>query len=510
MNINSNNDFFSNVNIDDHNLYPFFLKNIEFERFRHIPHLNLDFQHPISVISGTNRSGKTTVLMALACSHVKFMRRNPTNGNLERNTWSSLMKFTNHDKQVEDWTYHITYRTGTRLLPAKRGQRKADTNKWNGIGKKETQFNFRSVVYIDLDRVLPARFFNAKVFNQAKQSIIENLEPTKKIKLEKYLSYVLEQNFNIDTVTSVNDKDVFKYTNSTFEYSSFNTATGEDVLTKIILDIIEAEPKSLILIDEIEMGLHPKIQRRLMDVIRDLSKTEQKQFIITSHSSTILDSVTPKSRIFIERSYQNEYKSINGISVSAALTKMDAKAFPLIDLYCEDDLAKDIIRAGIKYCEQQHSLQNISQLINILPVGGHDKVYNFFKNHECTYPVKKIKTGYGCVLDGDTREMLNKQRQPLYPAEENLHFLYSNESPEKFLTRFYLSIHPNHAIQYYLDNENNHYFFEAIKNNSSFDSKRDIFNYCWTEFVKTMEGQAYLDELSAFIFMLYEKFSAEL
>lgn len=510
MNINSNSDFFSNINIDDHTLYPFFLKNIEFERFRHIPYLNLDFQHPISVISGTNRSGKTTVLMALACSHVKFMRRNPTNGSLERNTWSSLMKFTNHDKQVQDWTYHITYRTGTKLLPPKRGQRKAVTNKWNGIGKKETQFSFRSVVYIDLDRVLPARFFNAKVFNQAKTSIIENLEPTKKTKLEKYLSYVLEQNFNVDAVTSVNDKDVFRYTNSTFEYSSFNTATGEDVLTKIILDIIEAEPKSLILIDEIEMGLHPKIQRRLMDVIRDLSKTEQKQFIITSHSSTILDSVTPQSRIFIEKSYQNEYKSINCISVSAALTKMDAKAFPLIDLYCEDDLAKDIIRKGIKYCEQQNNLQNISQLINILPVGSHDKVYNFFKNHEHIYPIKNIKTGYGCVLDGDTRTMLNNRRQPLYLAEENLHFIYSNESPEKFLTRLYLSIHPNDAIEYYLDNENNHYFFEAIKQNSDFDSKGDIFNYCWEEFIKTTNGQAYLNELSAFIFMLYQKFSIEL
>lgn len=258
------------------------------------------------------------------------------------------------------------------------------------------------------------------------------------------------------------------------------------------------------------MGLHPKIQRRLMDVIRDLSKTEQKQFIITSHSSTILDSVTPKSRIFIERSYQNEYKSINDISVSAALTKMDAKAFPLIDLYCEDDLAKSIIRKGIKYCEEQNSLQNINVLINILPVGGHDKVYSFFKNHEQIYSIKKIKTGYGCVLDGDTRSMLNNRRQTLYPPENNLHFIYSNESPEKFLTRFYLSLHPNDTIQYYFDNVDNHYYFAAITQSSHFTDKNEVFNYCWTEFVKTTQGQAYLNELSAFILNLYETFSAEL
>ena len=42
-----------------------------------------------------------------------------------------------------------------------------------------------------------------------------------------------------------------------------------------------ANEKSLILIDEIEMGLHPKVQRRLMDVIRDISRNEKKQFIIT-------------------------------------------------------------------------------------------------------------------------------------------------------------------------------------------------------------------------------------
>ncbi|WP_151710442.1 AAA family ATPase, partial [Acinetobacter brisouii] len=317
MNINSNFGFFLNVNIDNHHQYPFFLKTVEFHPFRHIPHLKVEFKHPISVISGTNRSGKTTILMALACSHLNFMRRNPKNGSLERNTWSSLMKFTIHDKQKDDWNYFITYRKGNKTESPKRGQRKALTNKWNGIGKKESQFNFRDVIFIDLDRIAPARFFNDKVYNEAKKSIVNNLTVTKIGKLEKYLSYVLEENFKINALAQVNDKDVFKYETS-YEYSSFNTATGEDVLTRIIIDIVEATPKSLILIDEIEMGLHPKIQRRLMDVIRHVSREDQKQFIITSHSSTILDSVEPPSRIFIEKDHHGAYKSIQNISVSAA------------------------------------------------------------------------------------------------------------------------------------------------------------------------------------------------
>lgn len=81
--------------------FPKFVKGIKLEKFRHISNLTVDFQHPISVIAGTNRSGKTTLLMALACSHYEFNKRNVINGTLERHTWSSLMYFTDNDKQTE-------------------------------------------------------------------------------------------------------------------------------------------------------------------------------------------------------------------------------------------------------------------------------------------------------------------------------------------------------------------------------------------------------------------------
>ena len=54
------------------------------------------------------------------------------------------------------------------------------------------------------------------------------------------------------------------------------------------------------------MGLHPKIQRRLMDVIRNVSRNDNKQFIMTPHSGTILDSVCLSSRIFIEKNNRGD------------------------------------------------------------------------------------------------------------------------------------------------------------------------------------------------------------
>lgn len=302
INPNADKDYVNSLDLSIAKVYPKFLKTIELEPFRHIQSLKVHFNHPISVISGTNRSGKSTLLMAIACSHFNFVKRNPQNGNLERHTWSSLMQFTNKDLQTEDWTYYITYKLGDKN-DRKKGQRKKSTKKWNGIAKKESQFNFRDVVFIDLDRISPARNFSKVIFNKSKSSQGVTISTNNSVIIEQYLSYILEETFTLNKLASYQDKDIFNYQN-TNQYSSYNAATGEEVLTKIIVDIVEAQTNSLILIDEIEIGLHPKVQRRLIQVLYHISRHYNKQFILTSHSQTILSSVPDISRVFIEKNYQ--------------------------------------------------------------------------------------------------------------------------------------------------------------------------------------------------------------
>jgi len=508
MNINSDIAYFENLDIEDKRNFPIFLKRLEFSPFRHIKKLDIIFNHPISVISGTNRSGKSTILMALACSHTDFQKRNPKNGKLERHTWGAIMKFTSHDEQKEDWTYYITYKKGEKP-ERKRGQRKKTTKKWNGIGKKESQFKNRQVIFIDLDRIVPARFFGDKILNLTNDTLISEVSSENISTIESYLSYILEERTVISRIAQHLDKEVYRYNNQN-KYTSFNAASGEDVLTRIIIDTVEAPKKSLILIDEIEMGLHPKVQRRLMDVIRNISRNEEKQFILTTHSPTILDSLSDKSRIFIEKNHNGEYRGIQNISVSAALTKMDSKSYPLVDLYCEDDEAKRIIEKGISAVERKNNLNNFSSLINIIVSGSASLTYTYFKSHKDTYDSKKIKVGFGCILDGDMKLVKNSKGQFSYPAEEHLHFLYSNECPEKFLTRAYLNKHPNVNIEYYLENENPHYLFKAIIDNSEFNTKDEVFEYCWTLITDSEKGKIYIKTLEDFLIKLVKYYSHDL
>ena len=89
------------------NMYPQFFSRIEFETFRHIQNLSVEFKNPITVISGSNKSGKTSILLAIACSHYNFHKKDYSNGNFKRTTWGDVMKFTNYDQQQVDWTYFV-------------------------------------------------------------------------------------------------------------------------------------------------------------------------------------------------------------------------------------------------------------------------------------------------------------------------------------------------------------------------------------------------------------------
>lgn len=493
-NPNKDKDKLDSMDIENENNFPFFLKKIRLNPFRHINNLTIEFRHPISVISGINKSGKSTILMAIACSHYEFKKRNPQNGNLDRYTWSALMQFTNGDLQNRDWTYYITYKQGKKLLENKRGQRKGNTGKWNGIAKKQGQFNFRDVVFIDLDRVSPARNFSKVIFNRTKRSNEFPISEQNTQKIEDYLSYIFEQKFSLNKLATYQDKDIFKYKDGRNQYSSYNAAAGEEVLIKIIIDTVEAKEKSLILIDEIEVGLHPKIQRKLIQVLYHIAINDHKQFILTTHSQTILASVPEKSRIFIERDYNGNFKSIPDISINVALSKMDSETYPLVELYCEDETSCKIINKAIEDLRSRE-YPDINNLISIMISGAANKTYDYYMAHKETNEKRKlIKVKCACILDGDMKKQQNFDHN-----DSNLHFLYSEENPEVFLVKAYHQKNPNANLSYHIENSDNHCLFGKLVELGVCQDTDKAFELCWDAFISTNEGKQYLEELEEFL-----------
>lgn len=493
-----------NQNLDTENVFPRLIRQVRFDSFRQIRNLTINFTSPVTVVSGTNRCGKTTILLSIACSHFDFKKRNYSNGKLERQTWSNVLKSVDHDKQNSDWTYHLQIKTGAKL-EERRGQRKLLTKKWNGLGKKESQIVGVAVVYLDLDRILPARYYSSVLQKNAQKATGTDVSTIHQKYIETCLSYIFEETYFVQKLFNHNGRDIFGFSNGN-KYSSLNSASGEDVLSRILIDCIEAPQNSLILIDELELGLHPKIQRRLMDIIFHISLTEQKQFVITSHSSTVISSVPESSRIFIDNNGSTQ-QVISPISINAALSKMDSECYPLIDLFCEDDIAERIINKA-KNNIQSQSID--SRLINVIVSGSATDTYLNFLVRTRIYSKVSIKSGHSCVLDGDMQNLLNKNGQHQFPAQDGLFFLLGNDPPEKILCDSYESQNQNSKLRYHIKSSNVHCLFDKMIELGLFTNIDAAFEASWAAFISTTNGTLAFQNLIDFLVNECRRYSPDL
>lgn len=497
------NSYSAKNNAEKATAYPLFFNMVKLDVFRHIRNLELRFIHPISVISGSNRSGKTSVLMTIACSHYNFDRKDVANGTWGRATWSHLVRFTNHDVQTEDWEYHIEYREGE-LTKDGRAYRKHISKKWGGAGKKEKQIGKpteghpdggRHVCLIDLNRINPCRHLTSSAYNKAKRATVMEMDNQNDINV--YLSYILEYTYSIDKLVEAADNNVYRfYAGETYKYSSFNTASGEDVLVNLLGQILHMPEKSLILIDEVEIGLHPQIQRRLMDVLFIISQRQHKQFIITSHSYAVIDSVPQESRLFIQNNMGN-FEAKAGLSTYETLTRMDSEAFPVSMVYVEDKESEQIVNNAIAEINSEN--HGFARLIKTVVIGSADDTYKYFKMRQRLDAIETLFSKAACVLDGDMQNMQDRNGNNEFPPEERLFFHYSNDAPEKMLVNSYLAVHPNQTMQYHVNNSNPHCLLEKMAETGLAADRQQAFNLCFNVYKSSTLGSEHFENLKQFL-----------
>lgn len=498
------------------NSFRFFLNRIKVNDFRHVANLDFTFDHPITVITGTNKIGKTSLLLLIACSHEQFLKYDSTKPDtiLRRHTWRDVLNFTTYESSTRNYSYELFWRVGLDNRQGE-GKRAATKQSWTGLGKlssDHTRVNAKirdkQVRLIDLERLLPARNFS--------NSLMRKTVGTGQVRLsqdiEQAFNYILEipTPFQICKIGSHINKVAYLITPTTATanepYSSYNAASGEESLINILADIFDSPNDSLILIDEIEAGIHPNIQRRLADVIQYVAWHHKKQFILTTHSPSLLAAFPQKSRKFIDIGVNGTYEAISGISVNAAFSKMDAKSYPLIQLYCEDTEAAFIIRNILVTINQTRKY--FDRLINIIISGPVDQVKNDYERHKRNYPQLRLKMGYCCVFDGDYK---NDPKYSSYHNDPNnfSFFLYPYTAPEKFLVKSYLDAHPNTALSTALNYSDHHALFQEMTNLGLAADPEQALNHCWQSFITTPEYTKLNADLTTFLKKTIKYFSKQ-
>ena len=119
-------------------------------------------------------------------------------------------------------------------------------------------------------------------------------------------------------------------------------AAGEHAILLLSKEITQLKG-ALVLIDEVEAGLHPWAQQQLMLNLQQLALRNDLQIIVTSHSLVVLNSVPFNGRIFLERDDWSREVMVRPAYSDLIQNALYGRSNEMLKLLCEDDIAEGIL-----------------------------------------------------------------------------------------------------------------------------------------------------------------------
>ncbi|WP_175623094.1 ATP-dependent nuclease [Chryseobacterium schmidteae] len=280
--------------------------------------------------------------------------------------------------------------------------------------------------------------------------------------------------------------DIFYYEIGGKRVSQFHMSTGENLLISILnsLNIRNSDRSSistpcLLILDEIELALHPSSLKRLVNFLKEMSNMHNYAIYFSSHSLELISSIKPENIFFLDRHSDHSLEVINPCYPAYATRMLyDHTGYDYIILV-EDDLAREIIKRLIR----SNSLWG-NKLIYILPCGGYTNVIDLAQEVVNSNLVGKTSS-ISLILDGDIRDEATN-----YIAKNNivnnipLNFL-PIESLEKYL-KFKLFDNVDHKLFRFL----NDFVFHQTSLNQIVEQYRNS-----NEFIKDGNGKRFYEKI---------------
>jgi len=311
--------------------WPKRLEWIEIEGIRGWTGERIELDFPIVALVGENGVGKSTALQAMASSY-----KRSEDDSQEAFYASQFFPDTPWEK-VRGAVIKASIRDGDKGSKIYRVSK--PTNRWRG----NLERNKRACEYIDLRRIQPisartgyARLAKAQNketgFKAFDEATVDRLSHVMGRKYEK--AKLATSEFDETRPVPVLQKD-----GSSF--SGFHSGAGETAIAELLKN--KMQKYSIVLIDEVETSLHPRVQRRLLRDLANLCRDNDSQIVLTTHSPYVLAELPSEARIYIMDGSAGK-KIIKGVSPDFAMTKMDEDSHPEADIYTEDDRSAALLR----------------------------------------------------------------------------------------------------------------------------------------------------------------------
>ena len=260
-------------------------------------------------------------------------------------------------------------------------------------------------------------------------------------------------------------------------YSELSFSLGERMVLNAIDFIAGIESGAMLLIDEVELALHPHAQYKFYKYLEEKSETKDLVIIISTHSTTLIKKA--KNIHYLEdKNKDGNIEIIDNVK----------SAYILRDLSIEEDISPDYIflveddMAKIYFTSLWGTLKSKERemdkiIIKILPVGGYSQVLHLM-TYFYTVPPFSNKNVYS-FLDKDVESTYNNLKEKEGKTQGECDFINLMDKEKKNYK--FLPITPELDIWEELT-KNSKWFEEDLKQNSEMSFKlEDIIREIDTE-----------------------------
>ena len=393
-----------------------FLEEIAIRNLRGITDLRVPLEFPVTVLAGENACGKSTVLFGCACAY-----KMPGAGSKNYVPTALFPSFTVGKMDAMNKTeLEYAYRDNGRRMNMVWRRGKA----WNRsfFGRKGATQPERTVYLRTLSNFTNPSAVRSMLQIKRLNHTIDKVNPGLLVLAKRILPFDYEYVQQAKKSRRRGDLLLTELKNGG-AYSEFHMASGERSVFRMSMEI-SSLTNALVLIDEVETGLHPYIQKQLMLHLQRLSLREKLQIIVTTHSPVVLDSVPMEGRVFLRRDERHDVKV--EVPLRDILQRaMYGQSKDKLSVLCEDDIAEFMIRGVVDALSQKIDLRPEDLFIG-KNTGKHE-----FPAHARTLARIQQLQNFVFVLDGDARNL----ERPIRRAAQNVNILFlpGESHPEEWL-----------------------------------------------------------------------------
>jgi predicted ATPase len=397
-------------------------------KLRALNKFKIDFEYPISLIAGTNGSGKSTLLAIAACGfHSESTNQAITQSNRPYYTFNDFL--VQSKQEIPPSGIEIVYTTSEQISEVGKTSnnkksttlKKVKDGKWATYSKRP----LKNVEFFGIERVVP--HYEKSISKSYKKSFeTDGQRSATEENTERSVGKILSKNYSNFQFQKHSKYKLPQVSKDGYTYSGFNMGAGENALFELFFTLHSCPQGSLIVIDEIELGLHAQAQTKFIEELKSICKNRFLQIIATTHSPTALSCVPPYARYYIE---SNESGTIIHQHVSEALAtgKLAGANSEELIIFVEDNSASTIIRNAL--------LRETKSRVVIKPVGSNTIVARVLAS------IKKSDTHKNCIafVDGDTIGKKSTLLSEITAVYENR----GREHSEDFLKNYIYFIGPD-------------------------------------------------------------------